>query len=82
MVWKPSGTVMPTHLTRAMRRQAVGLDKESEHSAVVSTGRSRPKGLNAKALEENVSLRVLAPGLVMDNGFSNVSLIYIFFSRN
>ena len=82
MVWKPSGTVMPTHLTRAMRRQAVGLDKESEHSAVVSTGRSRPKGLNAKALEENVSLRVLAPGLVMDNGFSNVSLTHIFFSRN
>ena len=69
---------MPTHLTRAIRRQAVGPDKESEHSAVVSTGRRRPKGLNATALEGNVSLRVLAPGLVMENGFSNVSLIHFF----
>ena len=69
---------MPTHLTRALRRQAVGLANESEHSAVVSTGRRRPKGLNAKALEENVSLRVLAPGLVMENGFSNVSLMHFF----
>ena len=60
------------------RRQAVGLDKETEHSAVVSTGRRRPKGLNAKVLEGNVSLRVLAPGRCYGERFQQCSLIHFF----